>query len=82
MIQDEEIEVDLEEGKTLIISLKGISESGPDGNKKVFFKLNGFNREIDIVDEESSKNLKKRLKANSSDDSHVAAPMPGKIIEV
>ena len=48
--QGEEIAVEIEQGKTLFIKLEGISDADKDGKRSVFFKLNGFPRDIEILD--------------------------------
>ena len=46
----EEIEVEIEKGKTLIIKLVSIGEPTHDGNRVIYFELNGQPREISIQD--------------------------------
>ncbi|MFK7823990.1 MAG: pyruvate carboxylase [Oligoflexales bacterium] len=82
MKQGEEIEVDLEEGKTLYISLQGISKRDVEGNVTVFFKLNGFGREVKVLDQSHDTIQTSREKADAGNEKHVPAPMPGKVIEV
>lgn len=82
MKQGEEIEVDLEQGKTLYISLKGISNRNLAGYVTVFFKLNGFDRELKVLDRSHATSQDIREKADAGNDKHVPAPMPGKVIEV
>ena len=41
----DEIAVDIEPGKTLVIKFLTISEPNPDGRRTVFFELNGQPRE-------------------------------------
>ncbi len=80
--QGKEVEVDIEEGKTLYLSLEGVSDCDEKGNRSVFFKLNGFNRIIDIKDESFSSSVQEKQKADLSDDRQVAATMPAKILEL
>ena len=40
--ENKELEVDLEPGKTLIISLTGMTKADESGMRKLFFQLNGF----------------------------------------
>ncbi len=79
---DQEIETDLEPGKTLIISLQGISKPNEDGVRTVFYDLNGFPRAIEIADQSIKSVKKKRTQADSMNDRHIGAAMPGKILEV
>ena len=82
MKQGEEIEVDLEQGKTLYISLKGLSKRNVEGYVTVFYKLNGFDREVKVLDQSHAASQTSREKADPGNEQHVPAPMPGKVIEV
>lgn len=77
-----ELEVELEAGKTLIISISGITEANRDGVRRVFFQLNGFPRTLEIVDEAIASPGKKRKKAEPGAQDQIGAPMPGKILEI
>jgi pyruvate carboxylase len=77
-----EVEVELEPGKTLIISISGITEPDRDGVRRVFFQLNGYPRTLEILDESVAAPGKNRPKADSMNTLHIGAPMPGKILEV
>ena len=46
----EEIAVDIEQGKTLIIKFLTVGEPHADGTRTVFFELNGQPREVTVVD--------------------------------
>ncbi len=46
----EEIEVEIEKGKTLIVKLVSISKPQEDGTRIVYFELNGQPREVVIKD--------------------------------
>src|SRR5205823_6201019 len=48
--ETEEITVELEPGKTLIIRLLTQGEPRPDGMRTVFFELNGQPREVEVRD--------------------------------
>ncbi|MDA9951629.1 pyruvate carboxylase subunit B, partial [Oligoflexaceae bacterium] len=78
----EEISLDLEAGKTLIIRLNGISEPNEKGERSVFFELNGYPRTIKVVDASAITTTKQKAKADLSDPSHLAANMPAKILEL
>ncbi|MDA8792415.1 pyruvate carboxylase [Bacteriovoracaceae bacterium] len=81
---NEEIKVDLEKGKTLYISITGVSKVDEKGVRSVFFSLNGFPRTIQITDEEFHKKhgIQSNAKADSSNPNQIGAPMPGKIIGI
>lgn len=78
----EEIEVDLEKGKTLIIKYLTTGDLRDDGMRTVFFELNGHPREVDVLDRSVAKTLHRHPKANADDPTHVGAPMPGKVTTV
>ena len=78
----EEVEVEIEQGKTLYISLQGISNADKDGWRTVFFKLNGFPREIRVQDESFIVQGSKRPKADITNARHIGAPMPGKVLKI
>ena len=46
----EEIAVDIEPGKTLVIKFLTVGELRPDGQRTVFFELNGQPREVSVRD--------------------------------
>ncbi|TCK60032.1 pyruvate carboxylase [Seleniivibrio woodruffii] len=82
MHQEEEIEVDIEEGKTLIIRYINISEPDEKGRRKVYFELNGQPRSVTVKDEKLSSVIKSNAKGDISDPKDVCATMPGKITKM
>ncbi|MFT3964531.1 MAG: pyruvate carboxylase [Sphingobium sp.] len=77
----EEIVVEIEPGKTLIIRLQAIGEPEPDGHVKLFFELNGQPRVIRMADR-SRLAATARRKAEDGNDRHVAAPMAGAVSSI
>lgn len=78
---NEEIVVDIEQGKTLIIKLLAIGEiSKKTGTREVFFELNGEMRSVTIDDKTISIETKTRPKAAQPND--VGAPMAGVVLEI
>src|SRR5260221_7087474 len=82
MQSGEEIAVEIEPGKTLIIRYLTTGEAREDGNRTVFFELNGQPREVNVADRSLEGTLHKAPKADPDDPSHVPAPMPGKVSSV
>lgn len=82
MNQGEEVEVDIEKGKTLYLRLRGVTEPDSEGKRKVFFLLNGFRRDVEVFDQSLSDTIKVRPKADPISDYDVGSPMPGKILEI
>jgi len=77
----EEIEVEIEQGKTLFIRLVSISEPRSDGTRVIYFELNGQSREIVIRDKNVKTDIKELPKADKSEPKHVGATMPGTVIK-
>jgi len=75
----DEITVDLEPGKTLVIKFLTVSEGRPDGHRTVFFELNGHPREVDIRDKSLQTSVAERAQADPSKPGHVGAPIPGMV---
>jgi pyruvate carboxylase len=78
----EEISVEIERGKTLIILLKAVGELSADGSRMVYFELNGRPRSLSVRDEAASAEVVERERADPNDPSMVGAPMPGVVLEV
>lgn len=73
----DEIAVDLEQGKTLVIRCLAFGRPDEDGMVKVFFELNGQPRNVKVPDRSLANTIVARRKAEAGNDAHVAAPMPG-----
>ncbi|QOV87583.1 pyruvate carboxylase [Humisphaera borealis] len=78
----EEITLDIEAGKTLIIRYLTVGEPREDGTRTVFFELNGQPREVNVPDRSLEATLHKHPKANPDDAKQIAAPMPGKVTNI
>jgi pyruvate carboxylase len=78
----EEISVDIEPGKMLIIKYLTSGEIRPDGTRTVFFELNGQPREVVVTDRSREATMPRHPKADADNPNHVAAPMPGKVSSV
>ncbi|PTL23573.1 pyruvate carboxylase [Shouchella clausii] len=77
----EEIEVEIERGKTLIVKLVSVSDPQPDGTRIVYFELNGQPREVHIQDLDVKTTAVTRPKAEKNNPSHIGASMPGTVIK-
>jgi pyruvate carboxylase len=78
----DEISVEIEEGKTLIVKLINISEIDEDGERVLTFELNGMARECVIRDKSAKTESKRRLKADSADPKQMGAPIPAMVSSV
>ena len=76
--QEDEVLVDLERGKTLVIRCLGIGETDEKGMTTVFFELNGQPRRVKVPDRaHGAGGGAVRPKAEAGNANHVGAPMPG-----
>ena len=82
MAPGEEITVEIERGKTLVVRLLTMSEADEEGQVKVFFELNGQQRIIKVPNRKLAAKVVGRRKADEGNDAHVAAPMPGLVVTV
>jgi pyruvate carboxylase len=78
----EEITVDLEPGKTLVIKFLTVGELHPDGRRTVFFELNGQPREVSIRDRSQKAERPPTDMADPSHSGHIGAPTPGLVTAV
>ena len=78
----EEIEVEIQKGKTLMIKMVSIGEPQKDGNRTIYFELNGQPREINIQDVNVEKDATAKVKADLKNEAHIAATMPGTVLKV
>ncbi|MBO1003549.1 pyruvate carboxylase [Pseudogracilibacillus auburnensis] len=77
----EEIEVEIEQGKTLFIRLVSISEPRSDATRVIYFELNGQSREIIIKDKSIESQVVELPKADKENSKHIGATMPGTVIK-
>ncbi|HLS90843.1 MAG TPA: pyruvate carboxylase [Limnochordia bacterium] len=78
----EETRIEMEPGKTLVVKLTAVGELLEDGTRMVYFELNGQPREVRVADESATVKRVERPKADRRNPSHVAATMPGSVIQV
>ncbi|MDO4177825.1 MAG: pyruvate carboxylase [Phascolarctobacterium sp.] len=82
MISGEEIVVEIEQGKTLVIRLDHISEPDLKGNRTVHFDFNGLPREIVIKDRNIKAAVQSRKKADKFKPGDVGASLSGSVVKV
>jgi pyruvate carboxylase len=79
----EEVEVEIDPGKTLFVKLVSIGDADADGKRTLFYELNGMPRESVIVDKSRVSTTKAtRAKGDPSDTAQACAPMPGMVTEI
>ena len=78
----EKINVEIEKGKVLIIRLDEIGEADEEGNRILFFNLNGQRREILVNDKSIQSTIVHRKKAEPTDKNQYGATMSGSVLQV
>ena len=78
----EEIEIEIEKGKTLIVKLVSVGEPQHDGTRVMYFEMNGQSRELIIQDMTAEVDGSIALKANPADPNQIGATMPGTVLKV
>lgn len=79
----EDFDVSIEKGKTLSFKTLAMSDDlTANGEREVFFELNGQMRSVLIQDNEARKEIHIHPKAQKGVKGQVGAPMPGAVIEV
>ena len=83
LLDREEIAVDIDKGKALVVRQTGRSDTADEEGKiKVFFELNGQPRTVRVAKAGLAGNVRTRHKADESNSKHVGAPMPGSVVTV
>jgi pyruvate carboxylase len=83
MKAEDEIFVDIEKGKTLVVRCLAVGDTDEKGMVTVFFELNGQPRRVKVPDRaHGAGNGKARRKAEPGNEAHVGAPMPGVVSAV
>lgn len=79
----DEILIDIEQGKTLVLRCVAIGEINDKGLVRVFFELNGQPRSVQVPDRLHGAGMAQtRAKADPDEKAQVGAPMPGVISQV
>ena len=82
MTPGDEIEAEIDPGKTLVIRLQAVGETNEEGEAKVFFELNGQPRVIRVANRKIRAVTPRRPKVEAGNPDHVGAPMPGAVAAV
>jgi pyruvate carboxylase len=77
--EGEEVTVEIEPGKSLVIRLLTVGDARSDGMRPVFFELNGQPREVEIRDKSIKQAAPTRRKADPAKPGEVGAPIPGAV---
>jgi pyruvate carboxylase len=82
MKQGDEVSVEIEPGKVLLLKFLTISDPHEDGTRTVFYELNGQPRSVVVTDRSLESSAHRHPKADADDPNHIGAPMPGKVSTV
>jgi pyruvate carboxylase len=83
MKAEDEIFIEIEKGKTLVLRCLAIGDTDEKGMVTVFFELNGQPRRVKVPDRAHGAGAgAARRKAEAGNAAHVAAPMPGVVSTV
>ncbi len=78
----EEITIDEELGKALIIKFQVVGEPHEDGRRTAFFEVNGQPSEVVVVDRSLVSSVQAHKKADANNNKHVGTSMPGMVVNV
>jgi pyruvate carboxylase len=78
----EEVTVDIERGKTLIVRYVTSGEPNDDGTRTVYFELNGEPRPVRVPDRKQVVQRPPQRKVEPGNPKHLGAPMPGTVATV
>lgn len=78
----ETVNVEIEKGKILILRLDEIGEPDIEGNRVLFFNLNGQRREVIVKDNSIISSVQTKRKAEPTNKEQIGATMPGSVLEV
>lgn len=82
MDKGEEIIVEIDKGKKLLISLDSVGRPNAEGEVNVYFKVNGQLRTVTIKDESIKVEKVVHVKADKQNEKHIGAPIQGMLSEI
>jgi pyruvate carboxylase len=80
--EKDEMAVEIDRGKTLVVRLTGQTEVADDGEVSLFFELNGQARPMRVARAGLEGAKKSHPKVEDGNPNHIAAPMPGAVATV
>ena len=78
----EEILVELDKGKNILVSLVSVGEPDEDGMVGIFFKVNGMLRNVDVRDKSIQVVKIEHVKADAASPKEIGAPLQGLLSNV
>ena len=82
MQPQEEFAIEIEKGKTLLLTYSALSEPDDEGMVTVYFELNGQPRPTRVQDRSRAPRKASRPKAEPGNPAHLASPMPGLVVSI
>jgi pyruvate carboxylase len=82
LCDDEEVLIEIDKGKSILVRLLTCSEPDEEGKRKVFMRLNGQTRIIEIQDKKIQPLTEEHQKAEPGNAKQIAAPIQGKLSQV
>ncbi len=78
----DETSIEVQPGKTMVVQLNAIGRVTPNGNRDLYFELNGEPRQVAVKDHSADSDMITHRKADPDNLHHVGAPMPGKVFRI
>ena len=78
----EETLVEIQPGKTVLVQLLSVGSANEEGVRTVFFKVNGENRSVDVIDKSLNIEKIENVKADPENDKQVGAPLQGMLYKL
>ncbi len=82
MESGEEVQIEMEPGRIIVLRYNGMGEVDSSGKRAVFFELNGQPRQVYVQTEAPAVEAAARRKAEKDNRTHLGAPMPGLIAQI
>ncbi len=78
----ERVDIELSSGNSMIVSLNQVGEPDEDGQRTLYFDINGHAREVRVADLSVHKTVSKKRKAEPSKSGEIGATMSGSVLKV
>lgn len=79
---NEEVLIEIDKGKSILVRLLTCSDPDEEGKRKVFMRLNGQTRIIEVQDQSIKTSVKENQKINKANPKEMGAPLQGKLSQV
>jgi pyruvate carboxylase len=74
--------IEIDKGKSILVRLLTSSEPDEEGRRKVFMRLNGQTRIIEVQDRSIQSAVRENTKVDKGDTKQVGAPLQGKLSQL